>query len=101
MYNSVLSGGFHHHGGFLGGYLDFYRGGSDNPADNFRDKYDDDNGEEEYEDTDDVLRPLDGYSVNRKDIDYEKEYPEYVDVKNIEDGSKYSVDNTTSHPEAI
>ena len=39
-YTSLPGGGFHHHGGFLGGYFSFFRGSRDNPADSFSDKYD-------------------------------------------------------------
>ena len=44
-YTSLPGGGFHHHGGFLGGYFDFYKGSRVNPADSFSEKY-----EEEAED---------------------------------------------------
>ena len=40
-YTSLPGGGFHHHGGFLAGYFNFYRGSRDNPADSFSDKYED------------------------------------------------------------
>ena len=36
---SLANGGFHHHGGFLGGYFNFYRGSAYNPADSFSNKY--------------------------------------------------------------
>ena len=40
-YTSLPGGGFHHHGGFLGGYFDFYKGSKDNPADSFSERYGD------------------------------------------------------------
>ena len=40
-YNSLPGEGFHHHGGFLGGYFDFYKGSRDNPADSFSESFQD------------------------------------------------------------
>ena len=40
-YTSLPGGGFHHHGGFLAGYFNFFRGNPENPADSFSDKYED------------------------------------------------------------
>ena len=40
-YTSLPGGGFHHHGGFLAGYFNFFRGNPDNPADSFSNKYED------------------------------------------------------------
>ena len=36
---SLADGGYHHHGGFLAGYYNFYRGDSDNSQDSFTNKY--------------------------------------------------------------
>ena len=36
---SLANGGYHHHGGFLAGYHNFYRGNIDNPGDSFSNKY--------------------------------------------------------------
>ena len=47
---SLANGGYHHHGGFLGGYYDFYKGSSDNPKDNFSNKYETEKGGAEFED---------------------------------------------------
>ena len=44
-YTSLPNGGFHHHGGFLGGYFDFYIGSRHNPADSFTLKYAADDGD--------------------------------------------------------
>ena len=38
-YTSLTGGGFHHHGGFLAGYFNFFRGSRDNPADSFSHRY--------------------------------------------------------------
>ena len=40
-YTSLPGGGFHHHGGFLGGYFDFYKGSKDYPADSFSERFQD------------------------------------------------------------
>ena len=71
-YTSLPGGGFHHHGGFLGGYFDFYKGSLDNPADSFSERFEDEaadipnyvpnDAEEEY---DDILK----YGL---DEDYER-----------------------------
>ena len=42
---SLAEGGFHHHGGFLGGYHNFFRGNVNNSQDNFSMKYDNLQGE--------------------------------------------------------
>ena len=70
-YTRLPGGGFHHHGGFLGGYFDFYKGSRVNPADSFSEKYGEEaedipnyvpkDAEEEYVD---ILK----YGV---DVDYE------------------------------
>ena len=36
---SLENGGYHHHGGFLAGYKEFYRGNINNSQDNFSNKY--------------------------------------------------------------
>ena len=46
---SLENGGFHHHGGFLGGYFDFYRGNINNSQDSFSRKYKKHDGERHYD----------------------------------------------------
>ena len=42
---SLAQGGYHHHGGFLGGYDNFFRGNINNTQDSFSMKYDNLQGE--------------------------------------------------------
>ena len=96
-YNSVPGGGFRHHGGFLGGYFDFYRGSRDNPADSFSDKYEDD----DQDDQDNrnhhldinyvgVSRPIEVYGINSQN--YTDEVMDYE-----EDNLELSEENTADN----
>ena len=65
MYTSLPGGGFHHHGGFLGGYFNFFKGNKDNPADSFSERY-----EEAPEDKTDykIKQAEDYYHFDEQDV---------------------------------
>ena len=103
-YNSVPGGGFRHHGGFLGGYFDFYRRSRDNPADSFSDKYEDDaeddkdNGNKHLEiDYVDVSRPIEVYGINSQNYTDEEDNlglsEEYTDDNDYIEEGKTNTDD--------
>ena len=57
------------HGGFLGGYSDFYKGSKDNPADSFSERY--------QEDAEDILTYRPGDAEEDNDIFKPDEYSDY------------------------
>merc|ERR1719312_728018 len=60
-YTSLPGGGFHHHGGFLAGYFNFFKGSRDNPADSFSERYEE------------VPEDISKYPINHSDDDQNQE----------------------------